>query len=102
MAKLTLLKIGAGWCGPCQALAKRGALEKFASEHPDVKLEIHDDSEAGGNARWEAFADKWAVKSLPTLIWVSQGEELLRSSDTSMAAIKSQYEKALKKVEKLS
>jgi thiol-disulfide isomerase/thioredoxin len=100
MAKLTLLKIGAAWCGPCLALAKRGTLEKFADEHPDVKIEVHDDVEAGGNKRWEAFADKWNVKAVPTLIFTYQDEELARSSETSAAGIKALYEKALRKMEK--
>lgn len=95
-----LMKIGAAWCGPCQALAKRGTLEKFAEEHPDVKVEVHDDSE-NSSKRWEEFADKWNVKSVPVLVWVYQGEELLRSNDTSMAAVKEQYQKALKKIERL-
>lgn len=100
MAKLTLMKIGAAWCPPCQAMAKRGTLEKFAAEHPDVKVSVHDDTETNSKA-WEAFADKWNVKSVPTLIWLYDGDELLRSSETSAAAIKEQYTKALRKVERL-
>lgn len=97
MAQLILMKVGAKWCGPCQALAKRRTLEKFADEHPDVRLEVHDDSMAGGAEAWERFADKWNVKELPTLIWVFKGEELLRSSDVSLKGIEAQYQKALKK-----
>lgn len=100
MAKLTLMKVGAAWCGPCATLARRGTLEKFGAAHPDVKVEVHDDTETGSK-RWEAFADEWSVKSVPTLIWTYDGKELLRSSDTAMAQIEAQYEKALRKVEKL-
>lgn len=102
MAQLILMKVGAKWCAPCQALARRGTLEKFAQEHDDVRLEVHDDSEAGGAAAWERFADKWNVKSLPTLIWVYKGEELLRSQEVSATAIKEQYERARRKAERLS
>jgi thiol-disulfide isomerase/thioredoxin len=92
--KLTLMKVGAGWCGPCQAMAKRGTLEKFAKAHPEVKVEVHDDTEAGGSRRWEAFADKWQIKSVPTLIWLARGEELLRSNDVTMDAIEKQFKRA--------
>lgn len=96
--KITLIKVGAGWCGPCDALAKKQTLEKFADKHPEVKVERHDDTEEGGNKRWEAFADKWNVKSVPVLIWVAGGEELFRSSDVSAAGIEAQYKRALKAV----
>jgi len=92
--KLKLMKVGAAWCGPCNALAKRGTLEKFAEAHPDVKLEVHDDSE-NGSKRWEEFADKWNVKNIPVLIWVAGDEELFRSEDVTLAGMEKQYKKAL-------
>ncbi len=97
--KLTLLKIGAGWCAACSALDRRGTLDKFAEKHPDVKVEQHDDTEVGGNTRWETFADRWKVKNIPVLIWVARGEELFRSGDVSAAGIEAQYRRALKAVE---
>ncbi len=103
--KLKLLKVGAKWCPPCQALDKRGTLEKFEAKHPDVKVEIHDDPradpEVGSASRWEAFVDKWNVRAFPTLIWVAGDTELLRTTDVSAAGIEAQYEKALKKMERL-
>lgn len=98
--KITLMKVGAAWCSPCLALAKKQTLEKFSDAHPDVRLEVHDDTESGGNKAWERFADKWNVKNLPTLIWVAGGEELFRSSDVSVAGIEKQYQKALRAVSK--
>ncbi len=95
--KIVLMKVGARWCGPCQALAKRGTLEKFAAAHDDVRLEIHDDDTEGGSARWEAFAEKWDVRDMPTLIWVVQGEEVLRSGNVTLAEIEQQYKKVLAK-----
>lgn len=94
--KITLMKVGAAWCGPCRNLAKRGTLEKFAADHDDVKIEIHDDTETG-SSRWEAFADKWRVKNLPTLIWIVRGEEILRSEGITAAEIAQQYQKVLAK-----
>ncbi len=99
--KITLMKVGAKYCAPCLSLEKRGTLEKFAEAHPDVKLEVHDDNEFGDSKAWANFADKWKVKSMPTLIWVAGGEELLRSGDVSVAGIKEQYARALKKAERL-
>ena len=96
--KITVMKVGAKWCGPCAALAKRGTLEKFAASHPEVRLEIHDDSE-DGNKRWESFADKWNVANLPTLIWTAGGVELFRSEDVSAAGIEKQLKRAVKLLE---
>jgi len=98
--KITLMKGGAAWCSPCKNLERRGTLQKFAEAHPDVKVEIHDDTEEGGSARWEAWADRWKIKNLPTLIWVAGGEELFRSGDVSAAGIEAQYKRALKAVGK--
>lgn len=101
--KVTLLKVGAKWCGPCQALDRRGTLDKFAREHPEVKVEIHDDPredpDSGPAARWETFADRWKVKNLPTIIWLAGGEELFRSGDVSAAGIAAQYKRAMKATE---
>jgi hypothetical protein len=97
--KLTLIKIGAGWCFPCKNLERRGTLSKFAKEHPDVTVQQHDDTEAGGSSRWETFADKWRVKNIPVLIWVAGGEELFRSEDVTAAGIEKQYRRALKETE---
>lgn len=96
--KITLMKFGAEWCGPCVALAKRGTLEKFQKAHPDVRVEVHDDNETGSSA-WERLSDKWNVKSIPVLIWLARGEELFRSSDVTAAGIEKQYQQAVRKAE---
>lgn len=99
--KITLLKIGAKYCAPCKAMDRAGTLDKFAAKHPDVRVEQHDDNEYGDSKPWARLADKWKVRDVPTLIWVAGGEELLRSNNVGARAIEEQYEKALKKAERL-
>jgi thiol-disulfide isomerase/thioredoxin len=99
MAKITLRKFGARWCPPCQAMVRHQTLEKFAAKHPEVRIVVHDDSERGSSA-FERLADEWNVKNLPTIVWLADGEELLRSNDTTLAGIEKQYERALRKAEK--
>ena len=93
--KLTLMKFGAKWCGPCAALAKAKTLEKFAAAHPEVKVERHDDTLHGTDA-WNDLADEWGVKNVPTLIWVADGKVLFRSSDVSPAGIEKQLARAVR------
>lgn len=102
MAKITLLKVGAKWCAPCVAMDKRGTLDKFQERHPDVKVEVHDDTETG-SAAWERFADSWKVRATPSFIWTYKGDELFRSSGgKSLAELEIEYQRAVQKVEKLS
>ena len=91
--KITLMKFGAKWCGPCQALAKAKTLEKFAKAHPEVAIEKHDDTDKGSEA-WGDLADKYGVKAMPTLVWVAGEKVLFRSSDVSAAGIEKQLLRA--------
>ncbi len=97
--KLVLMKFGAKWCGGCQDLAKAKTLEKFAKAHPEVKVELHDDTNAGSDA-WSDRADEMKVKELPTLVWLAGGEVLFRSTDVSPEGIERQLKRALKAVTK--
>lgn len=95
--KIILSKWGAAWCPPCRAADKAGTFDKFKAKHPEVRVEIHDDTETGSKA-WEKRADEMNIKNLPTVIWIADGEELFRSSDVSARGLEAQYERALKKI----
>ncbi len=95
--KIVLQKWGAKWCGPCIDLKKKGTLEKLVAKYPgELRIEVHDDSESG-SAAWEAKADEVGIKNLPTLRWMFDGEELFRTTDTTVAGLEKQLAKARKK-----
>ncbi len=98
--KLTLIKFGAKYCGPCVDLAKAKTLEKFARAHPEIRVEKHDDNEAGTSQKWSDLADEYKIKEIPTLVWIAGGEVLFRSSDVSADGIEKQLKRALKAVER--
>ena len=63
---MKILKFFGTWCNPCKALAK--AFEGAKIEHQDIDV---DDN--------EELADKYHVKSVPTVIVLdNEGEELGR------------------------
>lgn len=96
--KLILKKFGAKWCQPCVELKKARTLEDFADAHPDVKVEVHDDS-MKGSAKWDEIAEAHHVENIPVLIWCDpSGKELTRSTSVSANAIEKQYRKALEKL----
>ena len=98
--KITLQKWGAKWCPPCRAADRAQTFEKFKAKHPEVSVQVHDDTE-GGSKAWEKKADEAGVTNLPTVIWLAGGEELFRSNDVGIRSLEAQYEKALKKAERL-
>ena len=69
---LLLVKFGAAWCTPCVAI--QPTLEKIADEW-EGDVEVYDlDVEAD-----PVTADKWAVRSVPTLVLIDEkGRELGR------------------------
>lgn len=99
--KLTLLKFGAPWCGPCRQLAKAKTLETFTESHKDVALKIvdlNDDDDATEQDKAnEALADRYGVQAIPTMIFVdSEGEELARSDEaTTLKGLEKLYQTAV-------
>lgn len=68
--KKVLIDFYADWCGPCQKLSP--IVDKFAEEHSEIKV-VRIDIDAG-----EALADKYNIRSIPTLVVIENGEEINR------------------------
>lgn len=63
--KYVILKFFATWCGPCQRL--NSVVHDVSNNYKDVTvLEIDID-------KYESLARVWNIKSVPTLIFIKQG-----------------------------
>ena len=63
---LTVLDLHAIWCAPCRMLKPR--LEALSEEYGDIEFLSMDVDKN------EAFAQKFAVRSIPTLLFFKGGE----------------------------
>ena len=67
---LVVIKFSAVWCGPCKRLEP--TISKLESEFSDakvVRVDVDDNPE---------IAQKYKVRSLPTLLFLKDGEEVNR------------------------
>lgn len=62
-----VVEFGATWCGPCQRQAP--ILEKFATEHTEVKVCAVDIDDA------PSVTAKLGIRSVPSLIFFSNGKQ---------------------------
>jgi len=87
-----LVDFWAPWCGPCRAVAP--SLEKLAAEYADkvlvAKVNTDDNAE---------YAMKYGVQGIPTLLFVSDRQEVDRIVGAApYAMIKQRLESVLAKV----
>ncbi len=67
---MELLDFYADWCGPCQMM--KPVVEEFEKAHPDLKIRrVNIDEE-------EEFAEKYGVSGIPCLVFLKDGEEVVR------------------------
>ena len=68
--KKVLIDFYADWCGPCQKISP--IVDKFAEEHSEIKV-VRIDIDAQ-----EELADRYNIRSIPTLVVIENGEEINR------------------------
>ena len=68
---LVLVDFWASWCGPCRMMAP--VVDQIDDEFPNVKAcKVNIDEEP-------ALAQRFGVMSIPTLVLLSDGEEIART-----------------------
>lgn len=63
---IVLIDCHADWCAPCKV--QKPILEKFEAAHPEVQVWALNIEEV------PELASSFAVKAIPTLIWIRNGE----------------------------
>ena len=78
---LIVVDFFATWCGPCKMIAL--LLDKFSNEYNQVKFLKIDVDQLGD------IAQKYSISSMPTLVFIKNGQEVERVIGANPAAIKS-------------
>lgn len=78
---LIVVDFFATWCGPCKMIAP--LLDKFSNEYNQVKFSKIDVDQLGD------IAQKYSISSMPTLVFIKNGQEVERVIGANPAAIKS-------------
>lgn len=78
---LIVVDFFATWCGPCKMIAP--LLDKFSNEYNQVKFLKVDVDQLGD------IAQKYSISSMPTLVFIKNGQEVERVIGANPAAIKS-------------
>ena len=77
--KLVLVDFYATWCGPCKLVVP--LLQQLACDNPHIffaRIDIDEVSQ---------IAEKYHVKSLPTIVVIKNGQEVKRASGVSLRQI---------------
>ncbi|EMG49201.1 TRX2 Thioredoxin-2 [Candida maltosa Xu316] len=77
---LIVVDFFATWCGPCKMIAP--LLDKFSTEYSQVKFLKVDVDQLGD------IAQKYSITSMPTLVFIKNGQEIERVIGANPAAIK--------------
>ena len=78
--------MSAVWCGPCKVLGK--TVEKIKSDHPELvdkitKIDIDEDQD---------LAQRFSVMSIPTILYVKNGEVSIKNGLQSESDLLSWFE----------
>lgn len=87
---MKLLQFKASWCGPCKMQTK-----EFEKNPVDVELETIDIDEDDKD-----LATKYSIRSIPTMILLSDNEELNRWTGITKSSIINEFITGLTQTEK--
>ncbi|XP_028133771.1 thioredoxin-2 [Diabrotica virgifera virgifera] len=81
---LVVLDFSAAWCGPCKMISPK--LDELAAEYPNVVIVKIDVDEC------EDLAMEYNIKSMPTFIFLKNGQEIANFSGANYERLKQTIE----------